>query len=306
VAARTAIAGARAAMVATGGGCASLRRMSIRSYPWSSHAFTGLLASGLLALVACGDDGGSHPIDARPIDAEVDAPACLLERYPETVRVLSVDLQQQTQLTLDGNGTRCEQLQRAVVSANRPPELAQMDVGGATTTCSHDELTGNEVVRIRAGEYGGIPIYWPVQDALLHVDRANKVVFLHGDFLPSGHTPVEGCLSGPALATRIPGRPLEYEKFALCAPRGPGMYSIAGDDVIELGDEGIYQDAEGGLRRVRAIDVYLTPDHVNSEIRNSDAFCCSGATEEHCIGKRLFLDALTGETIAQEPHCHTC
>lgn len=259
----------------------------------------------MLALVGCGDDRGSTPIDARPIDAELDAPTCQLAGYPEAVRVLSVDLAEQTPLTLDGQGTRCEQIQRAVIGVHRPPELHDMDTVGATTTCSHDDVTNREIVRIRLPQYSGIPIYWPVQDALVHVDAANKVVFLHGDFLPAGHTVVEGCLSGPALAERVVGRPLAYEKFALCTPRGEGMYSIAGDDVIELGDEGIYQDAAGGLHRVRAIDVYLTPAHVNSEITNSDAFCCAG-TLEHCVGKRLFLDALTGETIAQEPHCHTC
>ena len=49
------------------------------------------------------------------------------------------------------------------------------------------------------------------------------------------------------------------------------------------------------LRRVRAVDVYLTPGHVTTEITNSDAFCCSGATTDHCIGQRLFVDVITGE-----------
>lgn len=306
VAPRTAIDHAGAGGVARGGGRASLRAMSFAfHHSKGSHVFAAAL-TGLLGLAACGDDEADQPIDARVVDAAIDAPVCQLDRYPETLRVLSVDLQQQTTLTLDGTGTRCEQIERAVLSAGRPPELAELDVGGATTTCSHDDVTNREIVRIRAREYGGVPIYWPVQDALLHVDAANKVVFLHGDFLPAGHLPVAGCLSGPALAMRVPGRALEYQKFALCQPRGPGMYTIAGDDVIEVGEEGVYLDGDNGLRRVRAIDVYLAPAHVDSEVGNSDLFCCSGPSTDHCVGKRLFLDALTGETLAQEPHCHTC
>lgn len=314
VAARTAIAHAGAGTFARSRRCASLPRMSARSPLLPSHSHVSFLASGGLAasllalsLVAgCGDDGGAQPVDAQAPDAALDAPACALDRYPETVRVLSVDLQEETQLTLDGQGTRCEQIQRAVIGVHRPAELHDADVAGATTTCSHDDVTNREIVRIRMGEYGGLPIYWPVQDALLHVDASNKVVFLHGDFLPAGHAPVEGCMSGEGLAAQVPGRPLEYEKFALCVPRGPGSYTIANGDVIEVGDEGIYQDENGGLRRVRAIDVYVAPANLTSEVRNSDAYCCSGQTEEHCVGKTLYLDALTGETVGQAPHCHTC
>ena len=57
---------------------------------------------------------------------------------------------------------------------------------------------------------------------------------------------------------------------------------------------------------MRAIDVYLAPGHVDSEVTNSDLFCCAGPTVEHCVGKRLFLDALTGEVVGDEPRCHTC
>ena len=268
-------------------------------------ASTVLAAAALLA--GCGDDGTTATTDARIIDAgAIDAASCNLTGYPETVRPISIEMTAQTQLALDGTGTRCEQIVRAVLGPNRPPELAQMDVASATSTCTHDGVTNREIVRLRLPEYGGLPIYWPVQDALIHVDVSNKVVFLAGDYVPAGHAPIAGCLGGPALSSELPGRPLEYEKFAACVPRGPGSYPIAADDVLELGEEGVYLDGDGGLRRVRAIDVYLTPAHVNAEITNSDAYCCSGPGVDHCVGKRLFLDALTGETIAQDTHCHTC
>ena len=55
-----------------------------------------------------------------------------------------------------------------------------------------------------------------------------------------------------------------------------------------------------------AIEVYLAPAHVDSDVGNSDAFCCSGATLERCVGKTLFVDALTGETVGQAARCITC
>lgn len=272
----------------------------------ASRTSTFLIAGALALAVGCGDNGGDQAIDARATDAAVDAPACALTGYPEAVRVVSVDLGQPSTLTLTGAGTRCEQIVRALLAPDRPTELAQLDTGGVTGTCSHDDLLNREIVRLRAPMYGGLPVYSPVQDALVHVDATNQVVFLHGDFLPAGHAPVAGCLSGPTLQARLAGRPLDYQKFAACVPRGPGSYAIAADDVIEDLGEGFYLDGDGGLRRVRAFDVYLTPAHVNPEVTNSDAFCCSGPTVDHCVGKRLFLDALTGETIGQAPHCHTC
>ena len=44
---------------------------------------------------------------------------------------------------------------------------------------------------------------------------------------------------------------------------------------------------------------------MTSEIGNSDAFCCNGSLD-HCVGQRLFVDALTGEILSQVPHCHSC
>jgi hypothetical protein len=307
VAARTAIGAARAAAIARGDQRASRRRMKFRSPHRASrsHALAGSFAGALLglsALAGCGDDSAGQPVDART----VDAPVCELAGYPETIRAVTIEQRERTQLTLDGTGTRCEQLERALLAASRPAELLDIDVEGATSTCTHDDDTNREIVRFRFPTYGGLPIYWPVQDALVHVDADNQIVFMAGTFVPAGHAPIDGCMSGPALASAIPGRPLEYEKFAACVPRGPGMYTIAGTDVIETGEEGIYLDGADHLRRVRAFDVFVAPANLTSEVRNSDAYCCSGATEEHCVGKTLYLDALTGETIAQAPHCHTC
>jgi hypothetical protein len=210
-------------------------------------------------------------------------------------------------LSLDGAGTRCEQLARALTNpAGRPPELAQLDAAGFAGTCSFDDVLMRDIVRLRFPEYAGRPVFWPVQDVLAHVDQANTVVFLHGDFLPAGAGPAAGCLDGPAAAALVPGRALDYERFAACLPQGPGSYAIADTDVIEVVAEGFFLDADGRLRRVHAIDVFLDPMHITNETRNSDLFCCAGPTEERCVGKRVFVDTYTGDSVGSEPHCHTC
>lgn len=274
----------------------SCRRMKLR------------LATGLvLAAAACGDGGSSTPDAPAAIDAAIDARACTAPTdYPMGIRPVSVDLAAPSHLALDGTGTRCEQIGRALTGAARPTELAQLDVDGVQVTCTHDDVLNREIVRLRAPNYGGLPLFGPVQDALVHVDAADMVVFLHADYLPVGATVADACLDAPAIGAGVPGEAMGYQRFQLCAPAGAGTYTIAADDVIEVGDEGFLVDGDGKLRRVRAVDVYLTPAHATPEIINSDAFCCSGATTDHCVGQRLFVDALTGDVIAQEPHCHTC
>lgn len=273
-----------------------------------------------LALAACGDNNGSTPIDAEtpadtavvPPDAEIipDARVCEIPAaYPENVRVQSVDLQAPHSLTLSGTGTRCEQLVAALTDpTTRPPELAELDASGAVDSqCSFDDVTGRDIVRLRFPEYGGVPVFWPVQDVLAHVDASDDVVFLHGDFLPAGRAPATGCHDAASIGAEVPGEALGYTRFAACLPQGEGEYVVAADDEIEVGPEGVFHDADGNLRRVRAVDVYLLSDHVTAETTNSDLFCCTGENgTNHCIGKRLFLDVHTGEVVGDEPHCHTC
>jgi hypothetical protein len=273
-----------------------------------------LACSMSLVVAACGDsanpaaDAPQTPADATAADAPVDAVVCDPTGYPERVRPESVDLLAPTTLTLDGTGTLCEQLIRALIDpTGRPPELANLDAEGVTGTCSHDDVLDREIVRLRAPLYAGQPVYAPVQDVLAHVDATSTVVFLHGDFLPAGEAPGPGCLDASAAAAVVPGRAMSYERFAACSPQGAGEYTIAADDEIEVGDEGFYLDVAGDLRRVWAVDVYLLASHVTTEIGNSDAYCCDGSTgNDHCVGMRLFIDAFTGETVGQEPHCHIC
>lgn len=268
-----------------------------------------LSALVITAAAACGgDDTSSTPIDATALhDAPLDAAACVLGDYPQPIRSASFDLGAPFALTLDGTGARCEQIGRALLGATgRPPELAQLDADGATVTCSHDDVLNREIVRIRAPRYGGLPLFGPVQDALVHVDATDTIVFLHADYLPVGATVADACLGAPAIAAGVPGEMLTYQRFSACVPGPAGAYTIAADDVIEVLEEGFLVDSEGLLRRVFSVDVYLTPGHVTPEIGNSDAFCCSGPTTDHCVGQRLFIDALTDAVVGQEPHCHTC
>jgi hypothetical protein len=266
-----------------------------------------------LLLAACGDEHHAAP-DAPPVmptpDAAPDAKPCDLTNYPQQARVTSVDLGAPFDLTLDGQGTRCEQIVRALTDpdpSKRPPELATFDMAGVTSTCDHDDVLDREIVRLRQANYMGQPLFAPAQDALIHVGQPATVVYLHADFLATdGPTANAACLDDGQLTSSVPGMAMTYAKFDACTYIGDGAYSLASDDVIELGDEGYLLDSEGALRRVRAVDVYLLPSHLTSEVTHSDAFCCTTESLDHCVGKRLFIDVVTGELVTEQQHCITC
>jgi len=275
------------------------------------------LVSSLLLTAACGDSSSPAQPDAAQPDAaqsdaaEPDARTCDTSNYPQAVQALSVDLQDPFALTLDGNGSRCDQIGRALTDPDptkRPPELAELDPTGATWTCSHDDLLDREIVRMRVPQYAGLPLFAPTQEVLAHVSAdPATVVFLHGDFLPANAASLpDACLDGDQIGASLPGHTLTYTRFALCLPQGEGTYDVASDDVIEPGEEGYLLDREGMLRRVREVDVYLHPDNVSDDTINSDMYCCSGRTLEHCVGQRLYIDAVTGEYVDATSRCHTC
>ena len=280
------------------------------------------LASLFLVLAACGDNHKNASPDATATPdtpATPDATVCDTTGYPAPIKLVSVDLGQPFDLTLDGQGDRCDQLIRALTDpdpAKRPPELAELDVaGGAITgTCTYDDVLMRDIVRLRAPNYGGLPLYGPqLQDVLVHVGHPSAligspatVVYLHGDFLPAGAMAKAACINGEELGLSMPGRPMTYTKFAFCTPQGDGTYTIAGNDTIEVADEGYLYDSDGNLRRVRAVDVYLSGANVTTEVINSDAYCCTTESLEHCVGQQIFIDVVTGEIIGQKPHCHTC
>lgn len=278
-----------------------------------------IVASAIAALAsACGDDGGSSRPDAATdavapptdaaIDAAVDAAACVRPDYPMVVRPTTVDTTTPEPITLSGTGTRCEQIIAALLgpAAGRPRGLAAMDVTGATATCEHDDVTNREIVRVRAPSYLGEPLFWPVQDALVHVDSRNQLVFQRADFLPLGAAAVTGCLSEGEVTAVAADEDLTYLRFAACAPQGPGTYPMAAGDPVVAGAEGYYLDEDQRLHRVRAVDAYVAPGHVTSELINSDLYCCASASLESCVGQRLFIDVITGLVIGRATHCHTC
>lgn len=273
-----------------------------------------VLVTTLSLGAACGDNAPAQPDpDAAPEPADAAAPdalVCDLTSYPPAVRMLTVDLQQPFELTLDGVGTRCDQLVRALTDpdpSKRPAELAELDVDDVISSCSYDAQTKRDIVRLQAPRLAGLPVFGVIQDAIVHVEAPAIVVYLHGDYLPPLRSPVNpSCLGPDAVRATVPGSGLTYSKFALCALQGEGSYAVASEDVIEVGEEGYLLDRDGFLRRVRAVDVYLAPGHVTAEHINSDLYCCQGPTLERCVGARVFVDALTGEVVHQQQHCHAC
>jgi hypothetical protein len=263
-------------------------------------------------VVACGD-GHKASLDAPVVptpDATPDARPCDVANYPQHTRLTSVDLGDPFALTLDGQGARCDQIVRALTDpdpSKRPPELATFDVTGVTSTCTHDDVLDREIVRLRQADYMGEPLFAPAQDVLAHVSADDAVVYLHGDFLATGGPGANAaCLDDGQVTSSVPGTSMTYAKFDQCTYIGDGAYSLASDDVVDLADEGYFLDDSGALHRVRAVDVYLLPAHLTDELIHSDAYCCGGETVDHCVGKRLFIDVVTGELISEQQHCITC
>jgi len=270
------------------------------------------LASLFLVAAACGDDHAAAPDGGRPTpDAPaLDAAVCMDEAYPQPARPLTVDLRDPFALALDGIGTRCEQLVRALTDpdpARRPPALAELDVVGVTGTCRHDDVLDHDIVRLAGPLFAGLPLFAPLQDAVAHVDASATVVYLHGDFLPASTPAVPAACVDPAqLPASIPGTTLTYAWFDNCALQGESTYTVASGDTIEVGAEGYVLDREGMLRRVRALGVYVAPERVTAQLANSELYCCDGTTLDHCVGARLLVDALTGAVVTQQGLCHAC
>lgn len=263
----------------------------------------------LYVLAACGDNLAAP--DAHPDSVASDAPGpdafvCDPTGYPPVVNLMSVQLGAEYPLTLDGTGTRCEQIVRALLGPARPPELAQLDTVGGTGMCFHDDELNREIVHLRGPLYAGAPLFAPIQDVLAHISVDDAVVYLDANFLPAGSAPAPGCLSADAVAAAVAGTPMDYKQYQFCIPNGGGSYVIGSGDVIEVSDEGYYLDTDSKLRRVRAVDVYLAPEHVTDAMINSDAYCCQDGTLDHCVGKRMFFDVFTGELIGTETHCLIC
>ncbi len=279
-----------------------------------------LYLSLVLTLAACGDNSKlapDAPVSHPEHDAATDATVCDASNYPVAVRKLSVDLGADFTLTLDGNGTRCDQIIRALTDpdpAKRPPELAMLDVQGVTGSCTHDDTLNRDIIRLKAPLYGGKPLYGAVQDVLVHIGHPNTalpgpttVVYLHGDFLAAGAAIANpACLDDAALPGAVVGHALTFAKFDHCNYQGDGSYALAADDVFQLGEAGYFLDDQSQLHRVRAVDAYLLPGHLTDETLNSDLFCCTGMTYDNCVGDRVFVDEITGAVLGQTQHCQAC
>lgn len=266
----------------------------------------------LAVVSACGDDLPAAELpDAAPPTPDAPPPlVCAPAGYPAALRPQSVDLTAPFTLTLDGVGARCDQLMRALTDpdpANRPPELAELDVVGVTTTCSHNADDGIDVVRFAGPQFAGLPLFAPIQDGVVWVDATNTLVHLHADFLPDSAPAVPpACQPPEVVPASLHGTQLAYARFDKCQPQGVGSYTITPDDVVDVDLEGYALDNDRQLRRVRSVYVYVAPENVTPELVNSELYCCLGESLDQCVGTRLLVDALTGEVVMQQPLCHAC
>jgi hypothetical protein len=267
---------------------------------------------------ACGQKAKSSD-DAAPIvdavirvDGSPDAkPPCLVGNYPQAAGSIDVTLDAPFTLTLDGNGERCAQLVRALLSTTaRPMPLLAAETDFTLKSCEFDSVLNADIVRLGKNTFAGAPLYSSAQDLLIHVRRVtNNVTFLAGRILPTnaGTGSPSPCIAPAEALTSIVGMSFSYQQFLGCRLGDVGNYQIAADDDISIGAQGWYVDNNDKLHRAYIAPVYLLPSHTNSAIINSDAFCCIPEQMlRNCVGTQLVIDAVTGTTLGQNPNCHTC
>jgi hypothetical protein len=252
----------------------------------------------LAILAACGDNGGTHPDAPSSADAYAfpDARVCAPGEVETELVAVGVTDGVHT-VTLDGDGTRCEQLTRAIMDpAVFPAELAPMLGTDFHTQCG--QFSQFDEVDFLGDGIGGVPfVFGPAWEVFVQLEDL-KIDFWSGSYIPPAPLPAPACLSPTAIHLGLNGTVLPYSPHDTCTiTGGPGSYSIAIGDTIDVADTDFYYLEFGvaaTLYRLRAVDAFLLPSHIRSDMRGSELDCCAGGVPIDCMGERLFVDTSTG------------
>lgn len=264
--------------------------------------------------MACGASGGSGaPLPDATADGSIasdgpadDGPRCTAATV--AAKGVDVDTTVEAPLTLDGVGTRCEQLARAILDpAQRPPAIAELDAQSGVGSPLCIEYPEVDAVRIDVNELLGRRLLSGGQWLLAWVRRSDTtVVELTGWYVTPPAEPPTSCASGSALADAVVGHEQPYTTFQLCAPTGDGVWKIGDGDVREPGEVGWFHDGEQ-LRVAREISVGVEDAAITQQLRDSDLNCCAVVDEQAgCIGIVLIVDAESGKVLDTRRRCLVC
>jgi len=266
-------------------------------------------------LIACGGPASPDtPPDAAPVtDASADGPApdavaTVCTPAAPSVPDVTVDATPGTALVLDGQGTRCEQLARALLDpTQRPAPLAAMDPAASAEPPLCIDYPEQDAVRVDVNRILGKPLYSGGQWLLAWVRKSDNVVTsLTGWYLTAPFGDPEGCAADDSLRDAVIGHKQAYTTFQLCAPLGGGTWSVAGGDVRELGPTGYFWDGKQ-LHAAREVEVGVAAGAVTQELLDSDLNCCGVLDDAPgCIGITLIVDADTGEVLGDRRRCLVC
>lgn len=267
---------------------------------------------GVAACAACGDNGGTHADASHSADAYAFPDARVCEPGEVETDSVSVGITDGVNtVTLDGVGTRCEQLTRAIMDpAVFPAELAPMLGTDFHTQCG--QFSQFDEVDFLGDGIGGVPfVFGPAWEVFVQLEDL-KIDFWSGSYIPPAPVPAPACLSSTAIHLGIVGALLQYTPHDNCSViGGPSPYSITVGDTIQVADgDTYYVDFTKPMRlyRLRAVDAFLLPSHIRPDMRGSELDCCDPTGPPiDCMGERFFVDTFTGDVKFTQQLCSpTC
>ncbi len=281
-----------------------------------------MLRLAILAVAACGagapasHDAPGGPSDSIPvatdvvidvaIDAAVDAP---VDAMPCTtigpVGAKHVQLDNVTlnhPLVLDGVGTRCEQLQRAILDpAQRPAVIQKLDASTGLQPPLCTEFAQRTNVNIDITGIAGRRLLSQGQYLRVWVDNATDTLeqIRIGWFLePPAELP-NSCVSTSQTEDAVVDYQQEFRAFQLCAPYADGTWTVYANDTRTMIGDGLYV-REGKFHVAREIDVVVNPANHSQLLLDSDLNCFG------VVGIVLIVDAETGVVVDTRRNCLVC
>jgi len=244
-------------------------------------------------------DAGEGGADATVL--AVDGGACDPSAWPVPATMAEVRREEDEAypLTLDGSGTRCEQLTRALLDpAQRPQDLEGVDPTGAVGSCELDPVRQNDVVRLHLQQVAGLPHVGSAGGFIAHVTQQNSVVWLNGQYVRALSVPQNAfpCLDDAGIVEAVVGSTLSFTVYESCSVTRQGSYVVASSDVIEPRALGGVFVWGSGLHLARAVEFSVASANATADTRSSELSC----------GLTLFVDAIAGEILGWSAPSSIC
>lgn len=248
---------------------------------------------------------GSSSTDETPeLDAGVtsDATTCTATGSLKASSVTLENVPVGKQLILDGVGTRCEQLQRAILDpAQRPSEIAAFDASSGLQPPLCTEIGERTNVNIDVTGLLGQRLLSTGQYLRVWVDNATDTLdeIRLGWFIVPPLAAPTTCTPVASTQDAVVGHRQDYVAFQFCGSIGEGSWTLRSNDLRSHVGDGLYFDGTH-VHVVREIDVEPHGSNITPLLRQSDLNCFGR------IAIVLIVDVETGRVLDQRRHCVVC